>query len=452
MMITNFFSVVMRRAQFAVALLLAAGHVSAMGLMSAYEGALQHDPVYLSAVAENQAGQEYQTIGRAGLLPRVEYNYGNSKNKAALTMPGSNGLPVTTHPEYTSISNSISLRQTLFNLETFANYRQGIAQTNFSDAQFVGQHQDLILRLVMAYTEASYAQDQLLLLVAQRDALAEQKRANQMMFQYGEGSKTDVLETGAKLDVAQAQLFEAQDQLVIARNTLTAMTGQDVNYLDGLDDDFKVQPLALSVFEDWQKIAINNNVEIVTGQFALASAEEEINKSLAGHAPRVELNVTYSRSNSETLTTYQQDSTQSSIGVQLVVPLYSGGRVSAVTRQSEANRDKVKFDLEATTSMVMIELRKQFNAARSSVTRMDALQKSVNSATLLVQATKESVKGGVRINLDVLNTQQQLVAAKRDLAQARYNYLMVLLKLRMAAGILGADDLRTVAYYFTAEH
>jgi protease secretion system outer membrane protein len=166
----------------------------------------------------------------------------------------------------------------------------------------------------------------------------------------------------------------------------------------------------------------------------------------------VELNVTYSRSNSETLTTYQQDSTQSSIGVQLVVPLFSGGSVSAVTRQSEASRDKVRFDLKVTTSKVMIELRTQFNAARSSVTKMDALQKSVNSATLLVKATKESVKGGVRINLDVLNTEQQLVAAKRDLAQARYSYLMVLLKLRMAAGILDVDNLRAVADYFTAEH
>ena len=451
MILINIFSLVVGRARLAIALLLAAGQVSAMGLMTAYEEALQHDPVYLSALAENQAGQEYKIIGRAGLLPRVEYSYGNSKNKAQRTMPGSAGLPVTTHPKYTSISSSISLRQTLFNLETYASYRQGIAQTDFSNAQFDGRRQDLILRLVMAYTEASYAQDELVLLVAQRDAFAEQKRANQMMYQYGEGSNTDLLETGAKLDVAQAQLFEAQDQLITALNTLTAMTGQNPAHLDGLVDEFNVEPLALSVFKGWQEIASNNNAEIAAGQFALASAEQEINKSLGGHAPRIELNITYSRNNSETLTTYQQDSTQSSIGVQLVVPLFSGGSVSAVTRQSEANRDKVRFDLQATTNKVMIELRTQFNAARSSVTTMNALQKSVNSATLLVKATKESVKGGERINLDVLNTQQQLVAAKRDLAQARYSYLLGLLKLRMAAGILGVDDLRTVATYFSTD-
>jgi protease secretion system outer membrane protein len=447
----NFFSMVVNRAGFTLTLVLAAGPVSAMGLLTAYDAALLHDPVYLSALAENQAGQEYKVIGRAGLLPTVEYSYGNSKNKAEQTKPGITGLPVKTHPDYTSISNRITLRQTVFNLETFASYRQGIAETNLSDAQFDGRRQDLIIRLVLAYTEASYAQDKLALLVAQRDAFAEQKRANDMMYKYGEGSKTDVLETGAKLDVAQAELFAAQDQLTTALNTLNAMTGENSAHLDGLVDDFTVEPQALSVFEDWQAIASNHNAKIAAGQFALVSAEEEINKSLAGHAPRVELNVTYSRSNAETLNTYQQDSTQSSIGLQLVVPLFSGGRVSAVARQSEANRDKVRFDLQATTSKVMIELRKQFNASRSSVTQMKALQKSVNSATLLVQATKESVKGGMRINLDVLNSQQQLVAAKRDLAEARYNYLMVLLKLRMAAGILDLEDLRAVANYFSTD-
>lgn len=448
----DLFLPIQRRAWFAAALLSATGQISAMGLMQAHDAALQHDPVYLSAMAENRAGQQYKAIGRAGLLPRLEYSHASSKNQATLTTPGSAGLPVTSHPDYTSMSNSISLRQTLFNLDTVARYRQGIAQTHFSDAQFTGRSQDLMIRLVTAYTEASYAQDQLQLLVAQRDAFAEQKRANQRMFQHGEGSKTEVLETEAKLDVAQAQLIEAEDNLITARDTLAAMTGQDAAQLDGLVDDFKVQPLALAVFENWQEIAGKNNADIAAARFALDVAEQEINKSLAGHAPRIDLNATYSRSNSETLTTYQQDSTVRSIGVQLVVPLFSGGHVTAVARQSVANRDKARFDLEATTSLVMIELRKQFNAARSSIAKMDALQKSVGSATLLVQATRQSVKGGVRINLDVLNAQQQLVAAKRDLAQARYNYLVGLLKLRVAAGILGGDDLRAVAAYFSAGH
>jgi len=446
----DFTSLVTRHAWLALALLAPAGQISGMGLMTAYEAALRHDPVYLAAVAENQAGQQFKVIGRAGLLPKLDYRYANSKNKATLTRPDGAGLPNTSNPEYTSLSSSFSLRQTLFDLDTFARYRQGLAQTNASDAQFASQGQELILRLVTAYTDVKYGQDQLALLVAQRNALAEQMRANQMKLEHGEGSKTDVLETEAKLDVAQAELIETQDQVSTARYTLAAMIGQDALHLDGLIDGFTARPLIIAVFADWQEIANNNNTDIAAGQFAVDLAEAEMKKSLAGYTPRVELNVTYTRSSSETLVTLEQDSNLRSIGVEVVVPLFSGGRVTAVARQAAANRDKAKLDLEATISKVMIELRNQFNAARSNITKVAALQKSVNSATLLLQATRQSVQGGVRVNLDVLNAQQRLVAAQRDLAQARYNYLVGLLKLRMVAGILGVDVLHQVAGYFSA--
>lgn len=433
-----------------VVLLLPPGQASAMSLLQAYDAALQNDPVYRSAVSENQAGQQYKVIGRSGLLPSVQYNYTTSKNKAETTSPKIFGVPSTTYPEYTSISNSISIRQALFSLDATARYRQGIAQTNFSDAQFASRSQDLMIRLAIAYADAKYAEDQLELYTAQRDALAEQKRVNDRMFEKGEGTKTDMLETQSKLDMAEAQVIESADNLTTARNTLAAMVGHDVIELDGLINDFKLLPLSLSGFDDWKAIASNNNADMAAGRFAVETAEQEISKSKAGHAPRLDLNASYSRTSSDSLTTYKQDSTVRSIGVQLVVPLYSGGYVNAVASQAVANRDKAKSDLDATTNKVMIELRKQFSAMQSSITRIDALQKSVNSSTLLVQATQQSVKAGVRINLDVLNAQQQLVAAKRDLTQARYNYLISFLKLRVAAGTLNIDALRTVAAYFSA--
>jgi protease secretion system outer membrane protein len=135
--------------------------------------------------------------------------------------------------------------------------------------------------------------------------------------------------------------------------------------------------------------------------------------------------------------------------VQLIIPIYSGGYVNATSKQAVARRDKARADLDATTNKVMIELRKQFSSVKSGVVKIDGLQKSVDSATALVEATKQSIKGGVRINVDLLNAQQQLVAAKRDLASARYNYLVAYLKLRVAAGTVNIDDVRTVAGYFS---
>lgn len=446
-------AILMRRSLLSAAcvvLLSQSGQASAVGLIQAYDAALQNDPVYRSAVSENQAGQQYKVIGRSGLLPSVQYSNVTSKNNAETTAPNFLGRPTTTYPEYTSISNSISIRQTLFNLDTFARYKQGIAQTNYSDALFASRSQDLMIRLVMAYADAKYAEDQLALYTAQRDTFAEQRRVNDRMFEKGEGTKTDMLETQAKLDVSEAQVIESTDNLTTARNTLAAMIGSDVTHLDGLVDDFKVMPLSLSGFDEWKTIASNDNAELAAGRYAVEAAEQEISKGKAGHAPRLDLNASYSRSLADSLANYQQDSTVRSIGVQLVIPLYSGGYASAVTSQAVANRDKARSDLDATTNKVMIELRKQFSTVQSSIAKMDALQKSVNSSTLLVQATQKSVKAGVRVNLDVLNAQQQLVAAKRDLAQARYNYLISFLKLRVAAGTLNIDDLQKVAGYFSA--
>lgn len=426
--------------------------VCAMGLMQAYDAALQNDPTYRSAISDSQAGKEYKAIGRSGLLPTLQYSYATSQNKAETTAPNFLGKETTTNTDYRSITNNVSLRQTLFNLDTFARYKQGVAQTNYSDAQFVSRGMDLMIRLVSAYVEVKYAEDQLSLIEAQRDSLLEQKRVNDRMFEKGEGTKTDMLETQARLDVAEAQVIEYADNLMNTRNVLSGMTGTDVTKLDGLNKDFKAMLLVKSDFDEWKLIAEKNNAELAAGRFNIEIAEQEVSKSRAGHAPRLDLNAGYNHGISDSLTTQKQDSVVRSVGIQLVIPLYSGGYVNAVSKQAVANRERAKSDMDATTNKVMAELRKQFSAVNSSIAKVAALRKSVDSATLLVDATRQSVKGGVRINLDVLNAQQQLISTKRDFALARYTYLTSFLKLRVAAGIVSVDDLQSVAGYFSASN
>jgi protease secretion system outer membrane protein len=154
------------------------------------------------------------------------------------------------------------------------------------------------------------------------------------------------------------------------------------------------------------------------------------------------------KSRSDTLNTLNQDSTVRTVGIQLNIPIYSGGYVYAATSQAVSNFEKAKSDLDTRISQVLVEIGKQHSLVLSSASKIDALVKSVNSAKLVVTATEQSIKGGVRINLDLLNAQQNLFAAKRDLALARYNYLLSYLRLRSAAGTLTTDDVRTVAGYF----
>jgi protease secretion system outer membrane protein len=354
----------------------------------------------------------------------------------------------TEHRSYKSEVGSIQLRQPIVNLDGVARYRQGVAQTKYSDAQFAARKQELMVRLVGVYASAKYAEDQLALAVAQRDAFAEQRKANDRMFTKGEGTKTDMLETQAKYDLAETQVLEAQDNLTNARNSLAAMVGMEVTVLDSLAEGFSVQAMQPESYEEWKTIALAQNPEITALRYSVESAQQEVNKNRAGHAPRLDAIASVVHNSSDTTSTFNQTSDTRSLGLQLTIPLYAGGSVSALTSQAVSNHEKAQAELEGKINEVLIELRKQYNLSLSSKLRIDALVKSVRSGEVLVIATKKSVTGGIRTNFNVLDAQQQLFEAKRDLALARYSYLLSYLRLRSAAGTANMSDLQNIAGYF----
>lgn len=427
-----------------------AGSANAISLIQAYQAALKNDPQHRAAIADNVSGQEYRVIGRSALLPQVQYSYSTANNLGESIAPDSLGRQKSTNLDYRSTSKGLTIRQTLFNVDAYARFKQGETQTKLSDAQFDVRTKDLMVRVITAYADAKYAEDQLRLYQAQRDSYLEQKMVNDKLFLKGEGTKTDMLETQAKLDVAEASVLEATDNLFNARNTLAGLVGTEVTQLDGLQDNFNVGGLLQGDFDYWKTTTEKNNAELISAQLGMDIADQDILKSRAGHAPRLDLNANYNRGKSETVATQTQDNNIRSLGVQLVIPIYSGGYVNAVSKQAVAQKEKARAELDGTRIKVMNELRKQFNLVKSSVAKIDALQKSVASSTVLVEATKQSIKGGVRINLDLLNAQQQLVAAQRDLAQARYSYLIGFIKLKATAGVANLDDLHTLSGLFTS--
>lgn len=427
---------------------------SALGLLQAYEAALAHDPAYRAAQFDNEGAKQFEVLGRAHLLPVVSGSYSTQKNRADITTDSPlSGLPSRTEQRrYTSVSATLQLRQPIYHPEGQARARQGLAQTRASEAQFVARSQDLLVRLISLYVAANYAQDQLAQTKAQRDAYAGQRLAALRLFDRGEGTKTDVLEAQAKFDVALAQVLESQDNLTNATDALAAMLGRDASSLGPLDllaDDFQIRPLQPGNFEVWKTTALDANPDLQAQRLTVDIANEEVQKNEAGHLPRLDLIASASKNNSDTINTFKQNANVLSVGVQLTVPLYAGGSVSAAVRQAVANHEKAKAELDNKTNGVLLELRKQFNVCMSSVARTAAAATSLSSARLLVDATEKSVKGGQRTTLDVLNAQQQLFEARRDLALSRYNYLMGYARLRYAAGTLGLDDLQEMAAYFT---
>ena len=322
------------------------------------------------------------------------------------------------------------------------------SQTKLSDKQLLVSQQALITRFFELYVSANYAEDVLALAVAQGVALKSQVDANQLMAVRGEGTKTALIESQSKLGLAQAQVIESQDSVTDSRNALALMLGRDVTALDTLSNDFNPPTAGQLSFDEWRNLALLNNPEIAVQRENIEIAYQQIKRNRAGHAPRLDAVASLSKSESDTVATFQQDIDNKLVGLQLNIPLYSGGSVSALTTQADANYRKSQADLDTTTNEVLLDLRKHFSSLASSTLKIDALKQSVASAELLITATKRSLTGGVRTNLDVLDARSQLFVAKRDLSLARYNYLIAYIGIRNAAGSLTVADLEAVSGYF----
>jgi len=430
-------------------LMLPCGSAFSIGLIEAYNLALQNDPQYQSAIHDHESGVEYRTLAKSNLLPSLSATYAGGRNFATSTQ-NYQGQQLTTYPHYVSSTSSLNFRQPLYAPDNMARYHEGMAQADFSDAQFSSHQQDLLVRLTGAYVDALYARDNLRLVVAQRDTLLEQKQVNDRMFKAGEGTKTDMLETEAKLDLAEAQLIEAQDERSTNLQALEAIVGVELKDIDGLVESFEPKRLEPSSFDSWRALALEHNPDIVAQRVQIEVAKDEIARNRAGHLPHLDFVASVGKDNASSIDTYTTDSSVRSYGIEVNIPIYAGGSVSAQTRQAVAQYEKAKSDLEDKINQLTIDMRKQHYAVLSSIAKIAALEKSVNSANLLITATRQSIKGGERINLDLLNAEQQQYVAQRDLAQARYNYLVADLKLRSDAGVLTVDDLRNVAANFSS--
>lgn len=416
---------------------------SAISLEEAYLKAVQNDPSFRVAYYGNQATQENRIIARSYLLPNLSGSYSSSDVKSDTTI-GKNK----SHREYMSKSGNISLRQAIFNLEAMARYRQGVAQGQASEAQLEAARQTLILRVVSAYIDAIFAEDQLSLGKAQRDMLSEQQKVNERLLKAGEGTVTDRLETQAKLDLAEARLLELEDLRRSALVTLSGIVGEEVTSLDRLRPDFAVRASDKTSYTDWVSLALARNPELRAQQHAINVAHEEVNKARAGHVPRLDFVASIAKADSESIATVGQAVDSKSVGFQLIVPMYAGGAVSASTRQARATELRAKAELEVKSDQVMVDLRKEYDSVTSSVTRIAALERAVESAQLLMKATEQSIKGGVRINLDLLNAQEHRYTAERDLAQARFTYLLSTLRLRASSGTLSGSDVQDIGSFF----
>jgi protease secretion system outer membrane protein len=432
--------------------------VYSLGILDAYSLALEKDPLFQAAIKEKEAGNENENIGRAGLLPKVSLNYQNAPRNWQTQKYQSSDIfgnvsDVTKRQQYRSYAGSVMLTQSIFDYEAYAKYKSGVAQSLMADEKYRGKYLDLAVRVISAYVGVAYAKDQIALAQAQKDAYKEQLALNDRLVSAGEGTITDVAETQARYSLAEAQLIEARDVLDAAQRELEVIIGIPLDQLDDLQTlrkgKFQVSPLPYTQFVDWEKVAMERNPQLAASRHGVDAARYDVERNRSGFMPQVQLYASHSENDSSSDNTVNQKYRTDSIGVQVTMPIYSGGGVAASTRQAAARYGQAKYELDAQVGDVINDLRKQFNLCISSQAKLLAYDFAVKSATTQVEATRKSVLAGQRVNVDVLNAEQQLYGAQRDLAEAKYTYIKAWISLLSDSGTLNEKNISHVASYFS---
>ncbi len=420
----------------------------AADLLEVYREALSQDAVYASARAAWQAGQEKLPQGRALLLPSVSLS-GNTTYNQVNTQIRNPSVPGI-QSQFNSNGITISLTQPLFNKQSIDQFLESKSQLAQSDAQLSVATQDLIVRVSQAYFDVLAAQDNLDFVSAQKAAIAEQLASAKRNFEVGTATITDTNDAQARYDLVVSQEIAAQNDLEVKKQALAQIIGSVPASLKLLSTNL---PLSLPEPNDmgrWVGAAQANSPQIKVQEAGLEVAKREVERNRGGHYPTINLvgsygqNATGAGNLSSGVATFANDTTSKQIGVQLNLPIYQGGGQQSLVRQAIANQEKAKQDLENARRSATYSTRRAFLGVTSGVAQVKALEQALVSNQTSLDSTKLGQEVGVRTEVDVLNAQQQLYSAKRDLAQARYNFILSQLRLKSAAGQLSEDDLAEI--------
>ena len=414
------------------------GGALAADLMQVYRDALANDAKFSAARAQYEAGQEKVVQGRAGLLPQVGMDANTTWNDANLK-------PIAARPiveSYNSNGYGVQLTQPLFRWQNWVQFKQGELQTALADTQFGIARQDLVLRVAEAYFNVLNAQDALDAVTQLRMAAAEQLELAKTSFEVGTVTITDVHEAQSRFDLASAQEIAAQNQLEVARQTLAQVIGKQPEPLAGLREGVALQRPQPENIADWVAAAESGSFGVQAQQLAREIAAREVERARAGHLPTVDIVASHGVNNRPQPSTDRSEAT--TIGLQLNLPLYAGGRVSSVSREAAALRMKADADLEDARRSAALAARQSWLGVTSGMAQVKALEAARVSSLSALEANKLGYEVGVRINIDVLNAQTQLADTLQQLSRARYDTLLAQLRLKAAAGTLGEDDVAAI--------
>ena len=405
-------------------------------LAEVYDQAKQNDPQLLRSAAQRDAAFEAVTSSRSDLLPQINLtaNYDINRGDRDTSGVGNSSIDNNTWGAAIGFSQELYQRSSWITLDTAEKTARQ------SDSAYAAEQQALILRDATAYFEVLRAQDNLEFVRAEKAAVARQLEQTKQRFEVGLSAITDVHDAQAQYDGVLADDVLAENDLTNSYEGLREITGQEHSNLSILDTDrfsaSKSSESAVALVEQ----AEQKNLSLLAARISQDVAKDNISLASSGHLPSLTLDGSYALSDQSNSTQdYDQDNLN--IGLNLVVPLYTGGNTTSLTKQAEYNYVAASEDLEATYRSVVKDVRAFNNNITASIGALRAYEQSVVSAQSALEATEAGFDVGTRTIVDVLDSTRRLYDANKNLSDARYNYILSVLQLRQAVGTLSEQDI-----------
>ena len=437
-------------------------------LVDIYELALENDALLKSRVAQYNADIELEKLALAPLLPQARAGYTVTDSETETTSPnlfvdeggGLNTIDVTSVRDTETDGYDVSLSQTLFDLSAWFSWRAGKETTQQARATLSAAQQDLIVRVVQSYFGVLRAQDNLRASQAQERALERQLEQTRQRFEVGLIAITDVYEAEAARDLAQVTRIVDENNVAVAKENLSVLTGQTPGSLYVLGESFNPRPPEPADRSEWVDFALENNNQLAAARFAEEAARQNATAFKMGHAPKV--TASYRYQDTETTGTIVQDRNSPFLfdpdseqnnetwQIRLDVPLFAGGAISANRRRAAEQFNTARESRINLTRTTVTQARSLHMTVMSDVSRVMARKQSIVSSQSALDATQAGYEVGTRNIVDVLNAQNKLFGAQRDYANSRYDFVINSLRLKEVAGTLSPEDIARLEGFLLA--
>lgn len=402
-------------------------------LLQVYRQAQDSDPVVKAAAATQQASQEALPQARALFLPSVGVSVNEGKTYRQVhsdgVFPGQKfSLDTSTY--------TASLNQPIYNRSSQVQQQLAESTVKQADVDFRNTQAELILRVAQGYFGVLIALDSLTFATAEKNAFARQLEQANRRFEVGLATITDVYDAQASFDGAVSREISAINALADAREQLRQLTGLEYAKLSILSEKMPLSLPNPQNPEDWVRMALENNLQLLSAGFSVDQARENINLQKAGHYPTLDLNASSALSDDGS-----NNITNNLVSLQFAVPLYSGGSVSSKSRQAAYSYESSRQQLENLQRDTIRVVRDAYRGQETAISQIKAMNQTRISTRSALEANQAGYEVGTRTIVDMLNAERNVYQAERDYASARYNYILNFLTLRQASGQLSEADI-----------